>query len=135
MSNPYEIDIEVETSYMADHSEPEKDRYVFAYTITLVNRGSISAKLLTRRWIITDADNRIEEVEGEGVVVNVLVMKRNRSHPDNAGSQHLGVSPYMWHKNASHCVPRSASPTSPPRAIAWVHCPLWVNTGMGHYHA
>ena len=68
MSNPYEIDIEVETSYMPDHSEPEKDRYVFAYTITLVNRGSISAKLLTRRWIITDADNRIEEVEGEGVV-------------------------------------------------------------------
>ena len=68
MSNPYEIDIEVETSYMADHSEPEKDRYVFAYTITLVNRGSISAKLLSRRWIITDADNRIEEVEGEGVV-------------------------------------------------------------------
>ena len=68
MSNPYEIDIEVETSYMADHSEPEKDRYVFAYTITLVNRGSTSAKLLTRRWIITDADNRIEEVEGEGVV-------------------------------------------------------------------
>lgn len=68
MSNPYEIDVEVETSYMADHSEPDKDRYVFAYTITLVNRGSISAKLLTRRWIITDADNRIEEVEGEGVV-------------------------------------------------------------------
>ena len=68
MSNPYEIDIEVETSYMADHSEPEKDRDVFAYTITLVNRGSTSAKLLTRRWIITDADNRIEEVEGEGVV-------------------------------------------------------------------
>ena len=68
MGNPYEIDIEVETSYMADHSEPDKDRYVFAYTITLVNRGSISAKLLTRRWIITDADNRIEEVEGEGVV-------------------------------------------------------------------
>ena len=68
MSNPYEIDIELETSYMADHSEPDKDRYVFAYTITLVNRGSISAKLLTRRWIITDADNRIEEVEGEGVV-------------------------------------------------------------------
>jgi len=68
MSNPYEIDIEVETSYMADHSEPDKDRYVFAYTITLVNRGSVSAKLLTRRWIITDADNHIEEVEGEGVV-------------------------------------------------------------------
>jgi len=41
---------------------------VFAYTITLVNRGSVAAKLLSRRWIITDADNRTEEVEGEGVV-------------------------------------------------------------------
>ena len=53
---------------MAEHSEPEEDRYVFAYTITLVNRGSVAAKLLSRRWIITDADNRTEEVEGEGVV-------------------------------------------------------------------
>ena len=41
---------------------------MFAYTITLVNRGSFSAKLLSRRWIITDSDNRTEEVEGEGVV-------------------------------------------------------------------
>ena len=41
---------------------------MFAYTITLVNRGSVAAKLLSRRWIITDADNRTEEVEGEGVV-------------------------------------------------------------------
>jgi len=53
---------------MAEHSEPDEDRYVFAYTITLVNKGSVSAKLLSRRWIITDADNRTEEVEGEGVV-------------------------------------------------------------------
>ena len=68
MNSSYEIDIEVETSYMAEHSEPDEDRYVFAYTITLVNRGSVAAKLLSRRWIITDADNRTEEVEGEGVV-------------------------------------------------------------------
>ena len=53
---------------MAEHSEPDEDRYVFAYTITLVNRGSVAAKLLSRRWIITDSDNRTEEVEGEGVV-------------------------------------------------------------------
>ena len=68
MSNSYEIDIEVETSYMAEHSEPDEDRYVFAYTITLVNKGSISATLLSRRWIITDSENHIEEVEGDGVV-------------------------------------------------------------------
>ena len=68
MSNAYEIDIEVETSYMAEHSEPDEDRYVFAYTITLVNKGSISATLLSRRWVITDSENHTEEVEGDGVV-------------------------------------------------------------------
>ena len=68
MSNSHEIDIEVETSYMAEHSEPDEDRYVFAYTITLVNKGSISATLLSRRWIITDSENHTEEVEGDGVV-------------------------------------------------------------------
>ena len=68
MSNSYEIDIEVETSYMAEHSEPDEDRYVFAYTITLVNKGSISATLLSRRLIITDSENHTEEVEGDGVV-------------------------------------------------------------------
>ena len=68
MSNSYEIDIDVETSYMAEHSEPDEDRYVFAYTITLVNKGSISATLLSRRWVITDSENHTEEVEGDGVV-------------------------------------------------------------------
>ena len=68
MSHSYEIDIEVETSYMAEHSEPDEDRYVFAYTITLVNKGSISATLLSRRWVITDSENHTEEVEGDGVV-------------------------------------------------------------------
>ena len=68
MSHSYEIDIEVETSYMAEHSEPDEDRYVFAYTITLVNKGSIAATLLSRRWVITDSENHTEEVEGDGVV-------------------------------------------------------------------
>jgi ApaG protein len=51
-----------------EHSEPDEDRYVFAYTVTLVNRGSVSAKLVSRHWTITDAEDHIEEVEGEGVV-------------------------------------------------------------------
>ena len=68
MSNSYNIDIQVETSYVEEHSEPDEDRYVFAYTVTLVNRGSVSAKLVSRHWTITDAEDHIEEVEGEGVV-------------------------------------------------------------------
>ena len=68
MENQYDIDVQVETAYVSEHSEPDEDRFVFAYTITLVNRGSVTAQLISRNWFITDADNRTEEVEGEGVV-------------------------------------------------------------------
>ncbi len=64
----HDIDIQVETAYVADQSEPDQQRYVFAYTITITNAGAIPAKLLSRHWIITDANSKVQEVEGEGVV-------------------------------------------------------------------
>ncbi|MDP7064510.1 MAG: Co2+/Mg2+ efflux protein ApaG [Arenicellales bacterium] len=75
MENQYDIDVQVETAYVSEHSEPDEDRFVFAYTITLVNRGSVAAQLISRHWFITDADNRTEEVEGEGVVGEQPVLK------------------------------------------------------------
>jgi len=75
MENQYDIDVQVETTYVSEHSEPDEDRFVFAYTITLVNRGSVTAQLISRHWFITDADNRTEEVEGEGVVGEQPVLK------------------------------------------------------------
>ena len=75
VTNAYNIEVSVETVYVAEHSEPEEDRFVFAYTITLVNRGSVSAQLLSRHWVITDADSQIEEVRGEGVVGEQPVLK------------------------------------------------------------
>lgn len=64
----YDTHIEVQTNYLADQSEPDQDRYVFSYTITIENHGKVPAKLLSRHWIITDADGKVQEVEGEGVV-------------------------------------------------------------------
>lgn len=64
----HRIDIEVQTTYLDDQSEPRERRYVFAYTITIRNEGEIAAKLLTRHWIITDANGRVQEVRGDGVV-------------------------------------------------------------------
>ena len=64
----YDISIGVETSFVADQSAPESERFVFAYTITIENTGAIAAKLLTRHWIITDANGKVQEVRGEGVV-------------------------------------------------------------------
>ena len=71
----YNIEVSVESAYVAEHSEPEEDRFVFAYTITLVNRGSVSAQLLSRHWVITDADSQVEEVRGDGVVGEQPVLK------------------------------------------------------------
>ncbi len=64
----HQIQVEVETAYLEEQSEPAEQRFVFAYTITLRNSGRVPAKLLTRHWIITDANGRIQEVRGEGVV-------------------------------------------------------------------
>jgi len=64
----YKISVEVESAYVEDQSVPELNRYVFAYTITIKNMGNIPAKLLTRHWIITDANEKVHEVRGEGVV-------------------------------------------------------------------
>ena len=65
---PYALDIDVITRSLDEQSEPEQDRYVFAYTIHIRNSGSVPARLLTRRWVITDANGKVQEVEGEGVV-------------------------------------------------------------------
>jgi ApaG protein len=67
-SEQHRIRVEVETSYLEEQSEPRDRRYVFAYTITIRNEGAVAAKLLTRHWIITDADGRVQEVRGDGVV-------------------------------------------------------------------
>ena len=68
MDANHRISVEVETTYLEDQSAPQSQRFVFGYTITIRNDGEVPAKLLTRHWIITDADGRQEEVRGEGVV-------------------------------------------------------------------
>ncbi len=68
MNDRHQIQVDVETAYLEEQSEPAEHRFVFAYTITLRNAGQVPAKLLTRHWIITDANGRVQEVRGEGVV-------------------------------------------------------------------
>jgi ApaG protein len=63
-----EIAIQVITDYVDDQSEPSSDRYVFAYTITITNNGDVPARLISRHWIITDANGKVQEVSGDGVV-------------------------------------------------------------------
>ena len=64
----HNITVEVKTDYMEGQSEPENERYVFSYTITIRNEGGEPAQLLSRHWLITDANGNVQEVKGEGVV-------------------------------------------------------------------
>ena len=69
MSNTdYQFDIEVATRFLDDQSVPEEGRYVFAYTVHIRNDGNVPARLLGRRWLITDGNGKEQEVVGEGVV-------------------------------------------------------------------
>lgn len=65
---PGRIDIKVVTTYLPGHSRPEHRQYAFAYTITISNRSEQVVQLLSRHWLITDADGAVQEVRGEGVV-------------------------------------------------------------------
>ena len=63
-----DIHIKVNTAYISSSSEPEAARYVFAYSITIENKGQIEAQLVSRHWVITDANGKVQEVHGEGVI-------------------------------------------------------------------
>ncbi len=65
---PYAIAVTVQTRFLKEQSAPDENRYVFAYTINIANAGSVAARLLTRHWIITDANGKVQEVRGDGVV-------------------------------------------------------------------
>ncbi|MDX8395768.1 MAG: Co2+/Mg2+ efflux protein ApaG [Mariprofundaceae bacterium] len=68
MHNDCQIKVNVQPEYIKGHSDPEKNHFVFAYHITISNHGKAQAQLLSRHWIITDANGEIEEVRGEGVI-------------------------------------------------------------------
>lgn len=64
----YEFSVSVRPQFMPDHSQPEEQNFMFAYTVTIRNTGEAPAQLISRHWIITDANSKVEEVKGLGVV-------------------------------------------------------------------
>jgi ApaG protein len=82
----YHISVTVNTAYLADQSDPASDRYVFAYTISIANTGTVSAQLISRHWIITDAENVTQEVKGLGVVGEQPLLRPGESFEYTSGT-------------------------------------------------
>ena len=82
----YQISITVNTTYLTEQSDPSADRYVFAYTITIANSGTVSAQLISRHWIITDAENVTQEVKGLGVVGEQPLLRPGESFEYTSGT-------------------------------------------------
>jgi ApaG protein len=81
----YEFSVSVRPQYLAAHSNPEEQHFVFAYTVTIRNTGKRTAQLMSRHWIITDANNEVEEVRGDGVVGEQPVLKPGESFEYTSG--------------------------------------------------
>jgi len=64
----YQMTVTVRTQYLEDQSDPDRSHYVFAYAVTIKNSGSVASQVISRHWVITDANNHVQEVRGLGVV-------------------------------------------------------------------
>jgi ApaG protein len=85
-ANRYEASVSTQTQYLADQSDPAANRYVFAYTISIRNTGNVTAQLISRHWIITDARNQVQEVRGLGVVGAQPLLKPGESFEYTSGT-------------------------------------------------
>lgn len=84
--NKYHIDIAAQVNYLAEQSSEADNRFVFAYTITLTNTGDTAARLISRHWIITDANQGVQEVRGQGVVGEQPVLQPGQSFEYSSGT-------------------------------------------------
>jgi ApaG protein len=84
--NKHGVVIQTQVNYLPEQSDESGNRFVFSYTITITNRGTATAKLISRHWIITDAHNHVQEVRGQGVVGEQPVLKPSQSFEYTSGT-------------------------------------------------
>ena len=82
----HHITVEARAKFVPEQSDAGKDRYVFAYTIRITNTGTVTAQLVSRHWIITDANDRVQEVKGEGVVGEQPSLKPGQAFEYTSGT-------------------------------------------------
>ena len=85
-SQKHEITVVPKATYVEDQSDPSKNQYVFAYTITIANSGTVPVQLVSRHWLITDANGKVAEVKGQGVLGQQPWLKPGESFEYTSGT-------------------------------------------------
>jgi len=83
----YDFTVTVKTQYLPEQSSPEQSHYVFSYTILIRNTGTVAAQLISRHWVITDTNNKVQEVAGLGVVGHQPLLQPGEQFEYNSGTQ------------------------------------------------
>jgi ApaG protein len=83
----YDLAVSVTTRYLDEQSAPDRANYIFTYSITIKNTGKVAAQLISRHWVITDANNHIEEVRGLGVVGRQPLLQPGEEFEYTSGTQ------------------------------------------------
>ena len=87
ISKTYQITVTAAPQYVPDQSDPDAERYVFAYTITLENTGTVTAQLISRHWLITDGNSNVQEVRGLGVIGEQPLLRPGEKYEYTSGCQ------------------------------------------------
>lgn len=82
----YELTVSVRTQYLEEQSDPDRNKYVFAYAVTIRNTGQVAAQVISRLWTITDANNHVENVRGLGVVGHQPLLQPGEQFDYTSGS-------------------------------------------------
>ena len=114
MSKPAkpEFIVSAEPRFLPEQSDPDRDEYAFAYTVTIRNTGEVTAQLISRHWIITDADGHVEEVRGPGVVGEQPVLKPGEGFQYTSGCPL--ATPVGTMKGSYQCMTEAGTPFEVP---------------------
>ncbi len=86
IQSKYAFSVRVQTAYLPDQSNADENRFAFAYTVTITNIGEIAAQLISRHWVITDANNHVQEVKGLGVIGAQPLLQPNEKFEYTSGT-------------------------------------------------
>lgn len=99
---PYDLSITVTPQYLPEQSDPDKQHFVFAYTVRITNNGEHAAQVISRHWVITDGRQNVQEVRGLGVVGQQPLLAPGETFEYTSGCPL--PTPFGTMKGAYHCV-------------------------------